>query len=442
MTTGFWMMLSLLVALLSLTIFTVERKEVPKLVVLIISARNNHAQRKALRETWMKSTIPSGVKVMFVMGEACTLHPNDRKDVHSCEQLNIDYSDEVMEAWTRAAVDGPELPVTTEFKFTVLYPIMVTELSVVNMCRPSTGRAITVSLYDRVTQTLILREEIIFRDGTLDIIQEGVASVTLPKGFEGLISLNDTCEGLRYTSSELYCSSALICIREITQDIPIMGFSFQLTEKLHLSEFLLERELRQSSWNAVLQKHEELIVKERLLHNDILLTNNIDVYRNLPDKVLEAISRVVSELQPYYIMKTDDDCFVNISKIWDKILKLEEQSVGGKIWIGNFRRNWALDDFGKWAEHGFTGVTYPYFACGSGYIISAEVANWLRANKEHLHCFQGEDVSLGIWLSPLSIVYYHDEEFSCSSVDTDDMFKYATVSELSSQSLYKLYDHR
>lgn len=61
----------------------------------------------------------------------------------------------------------------------------------------------------------------------------------------------------------------------------------------------------------------------------------------------------------------------------------------------SFRKNWALDDYGKWAEHSYTGLTYPWFACGSGSIFSSDVAEWLSDNGDRLLRFQ---VSWGLHL--------------------------------------------
>lgn len=48
---------------------------------------------------------------------------------------------------------------------------------------------------------------------------------------------------------------------------------------------------------------------------------------------------------------------------------------------------------------------------------------------------QGEDVSVGIWLSPLTIDYVHDEEFSCVRAEDAAMGDYAAVPELSPEEM-------
>ncbi len=49
---------------------------------------------------------------------------------------------------------------------------------------------------------------------------------------------------------------------------------------------------------------------------------------------------------------------------------------------------WPLDYFGKWAENDYGSPFYPPFACGSGYILSADLVEWLTLNSDILHKFQ------------------------------------------------------
>lgn len=72
------------------------------------------------------------------------------------------------------------------------------------------------------------------------------------------------------------------------------------------------------------------------------------------------------------------------------------------MWFGQFRSEWPVERWGKWNEVDYTGKYYPAFACGSGSLLSADLLTWLAANRDKLHPFQGEDVSLGIWLAAVN----------------------------------------
>ena len=67
----------------------------------------------------------------------------------------------------------------------------------------------------------------------------------------------------------------------------------------------------------------------------------------------------------------------------------------------SFRKKWAVNYYGKWADDAYTSPVYPHFACGSGYILTRDLVQWLNLNGDYLHHYQGEDVSMGIWLSAI-----------------------------------------
>lgn len=54
----------------------------------------------------------------------------------------------------------------------------------------------------------------------------------------------------------------------------------------------------------------------------------------------------------------------------------------------SFRQNWAVDRVGKWQELEYASPAYPAFACGSGYVVSRDLVEWLASNAEHLKAYQ------------------------------------------------------
>lgn len=52
------------------------------------------------------------------------------------------------------------------------------------------------------------------------------------------------------------------------------------------------------------------------------------------------------------------------------------------------------------------GSTYPPFACGSGHIMTRDLVKTIIDRQgAKLHRFQGEDVSLGLWMTPAAPSY-------------------------------------
>lgn len=63
-------------------------------------------------------------------------------------------------------------------------------------------------------------------------------------------------------------------------------------------------------------------------------------------------------------------------------------------------------DIGKWREDGYRSAAYPSFPCGGGYVVNKGIVEYLAANSKNLQYFQGEDVSIGIWLSGLQTIQH------------------------------------
>lgn len=73
----------------------------------------------------------------------------------------------------------------------------------------------------------------------------------------------------------------------------------------------------------------------------------------------------------------------------------------------SFRTHWIRTLYGKQADPEYESLTYPPFACGSGYLLSRSIVEWLDRNRFHLKMYQGEDTSLGIWLAAVNIQRKH-----------------------------------
>lgn len=54
----------------------------------------------------------------------------------------------------------------------------------------------------------------------------------------------------------------------------------------------------------------------------------------------------------------------------------------------SFRQSWAVDRIGKWQELEYPSPAYPAFACGSGYVVSRDLVQWLASNADKLKAYQ------------------------------------------------------
>lgn len=49
-----------------------------------------------------------------------------------------------------------------------------------------------------------------------------------------------------------------------------------------------------------------------------------------------------------------------------------------------------MDRIGKWQELEYASPAYPAFACGSGYVVSHDLVQWLASNADKLKAYQVE----------------------------------------------------
>ncbi|CAB1311683.1 unnamed protein product, partial [Coregonus sp. 'balchen'] len=271
----------------------------------------------------------------------------------------------------------------------------------------------------------------------------------LPKGFEGtlvwespdlagLTTVNTSREKLNNGGGVLKFSS-----------VP-NGFPFFFTDMLHFECSGLPRVGEGSHsnydmaslWKVLhghrgamqthgtrLQMEDGLWKQEGLRYGDIVFVDIVDTYRNVPSKLLQFYKwwvdnsllsyRSVGNAAFDLLLKTDDDCYIDVDKV---LMKIDQKDLKRRnFWWGNFRQSWAVDRIGKWQELEYASPAYPAFACGSGYVASRDLVQWLASNAEQLKAYQGEDVSMGIWMAAVGPQKYQDAGWLCEKECYQDM---------------------
>jgi hypothetical protein len=127
-----------------------------------------------------------------------------------------------------------------------------------------------------------------------------------------------------------------------------------------------------------------------------------DEYSLLPEKVLQAYAWALSTFPSIkWLAKVDDDSFVRVKHLEDYLNKYNPEV---PMLIGKIIPHHKVPRKGKWAEHSmFKEKHYPPWAKGSaGHVLSRASVEYLVRNSKQLHRYQGEDVSIGIWLDQAS----------------------------------------
>lgn len=119
---------------------------------------------------------------------------------------------------------------------------------------------------------------------------------------------------------------------------------------------------------------------EKLVHNDIIEIDVLDEYRLLGRKLLETL-KIVSNVNFEYLMKCDDDSFVNIPKVIDEL----ERSPKNKFYWGYFDGRAQIKRAGKWKETEYVLCDkYLPYALGGGYVLSKDLISYIVRNRDYL----------------------------------------------------------
>ncbi|XP_072354605.1 UDP-GalNAc:beta-1,3-N-acetylgalactosaminyltransferase 2 isoform X4 [Scyliorhinus torazame] len=369
------------------------------IVIGVLSARHHHELRNALRKTWLGHLQHLNQRVLpkFIIGTyGCDIPDEDREDPYSCQLLNFTKPVIGQEI---EAVNLFGTPTSTllgskvsKIDFRVLHPIIITRLGVLHDPRGNGfHQNLTVRLYQTTLEEVIVSARFSPLSSGVQVNQlwyKPVERFLLPKGFEGTISwesqdpeylitmnltdvLLDSGGGvLRFSAAQLQTEKQMIQ-DGFGQNVAAVagGFTYTIHDGPALLESLTTRTKRFESHKNKLREEDAALQKESQTYQDIVFVDVVDTYRNVPHKLLH-----------FY------QCF---------------------------RQNWAVDSSGKWMELEYPSLVYPDFACGSGYVVSRSLIQWLAENAKTLKVYQGEDVSMGIWMAAVGPQRHQDPRWLC-----------------------------
>ncbi|KAJ1519454.1 hypothetical protein ONE63_004744 [Megalurothrips usitatus] len=392
------------------------------LVIGILSAQNNYAARNSVRQTWKSFTEQRKIKFFFLVGTGvCPIHPYDRKSDLSCEALDLtSFYDRV---WVPAVPDSkenfkPSKLWITSFTFRVNFPVIVRGIRVLK-------EAVPKSIQGYVRLKNARTGKIVTSSPALPLLSNGttwqeipIEPVILPKSFDLEVELSNEAFDSSKMLEECHLESSWFNfsggIEFTTLYSPDRGWvtfnekscaTVSLLLELHdRAKYLMEREVRSLQWQKQIVLLEESLRNEANIEKDIVLLDVLDVYKNIPTKLLQFYKWAFENLNFTFLLKSDDDTFLDIPIIEQylkSVMVANEQIHDDSYmwWWGNLRHGLPVERHGKWQELEFAAPVYPPFPCGGGYVLNKNIVRFLAKNSKWLHTFQGEDTSLGIWLS-------------------------------------------
>lgn len=154
--------------------------------------------------------------------------------------------------------------------------------------------------------------------------------------------------------------------------------------------------------------------EEQSANGDILLLPVHESYGSLTKKLLAGIMHLTNLYTFQYLLKVDDDSFVNVKKLM-KALDFVDPST--PIYWGYFNGKATVLKKGKWKEdEWFLCDRYLPYALGGGYILSFPAVQYIVNNAHLLSVYNSEDVSVGTWLAPLNMSRLHDTRFDTGHI--------------------------
>jgi beta-1,3-galactosyltransferase 1 len=170
--------------------------------------------------------------------------------------------------------------------------------------------------------------------------------------------------------------------------------------------------------NATLDKE---ILLEGEKYGDILLGTYIDSYRNLTLKVLSGFMWAEPNCKPSFVLKTDDDCYVN-TLLLPKFLKLYHKSdrslYVGNVFIDPFQRRVVRQADSPWSvsQKDYAPDVYPMYASGLGYLVSQDVIREIISMSHYIQPFAVEDAYIGVVVDKIGVSPKKSYRFTLHSV--------------------------
>uniref|UniRef100_A0A7N6BJC4 Hexosyltransferase n=1 Tax=Anabas testudineus TaxID=64144 RepID=A0A7N6BJC4_ANATE len=435
-------------------------EEVPfyEVLVGVLSARHHYELRQAIRETWLGYLRDHphfhqrsvgwiySQHVGLVMNFTCS--PSVTVTGQGAEIEIVTVSD------PSVLVPSDVLAIALDFK--VLHPVVITRLGVFpSGTQPDLQSNVTVKLLQLDQEEAVVTARFsAISTGTMvnGMWYKPVEQFILPKGFEGTLvweSLDSAgLTTVNSSSVHLNDGGGVLKIASIAEGIlphrsalgfPGLagGFTFTIYDADGLSGHLRGHPARMEHHASRLRQEDAALKQESLRHGDMVFVDVVDTYRNVPLKLLQFYKWSVGNADFNLLLKTDDDCYIDVDSV---LMKIDHKGLKrSNFWWGNFRQSWAVDRIGKWQELEYASPAYPAFACGSGYVVSRDLVEWLASNAGKLKAYQGEDVSMGIWMAAVGPQKYQDPGWLCEKECYMDML---SSPQHTAEELHILWDQK
>ncbi|GAB4835058.1 Beta-1,6-galactosyltransferase galt31a [Ancistrocladus abbreviatus] len=157
---------------------------------------------------------------------------------------------------------------------------------------------------------------------------------------------------------------------------------------------------------------------EELHHKDLLRLNHVEGYHELSTKTQIYFSTAVAKWDADFYIKVDDDVHINLGMVGSTLARHRSKP---RVYIGCMKSGLVLAQKGvkyhepEYWKFGEEGNKYFRHATGQIYAISKDLATYVSVNRQILHRYANEDVSLGSWFIGLDVDHIDDRSLCCGT---------------------------
>ncbi|XP_064463993.1 beta-1,3-galactosyltransferase 1-like [Ornithodoros turicata] len=150
---------------------------------------------------------------------------------------------------------------------------------------------------------------------------------------------------------------------------------------------------------------------------DVVIGPYADTYRNLTLKTVHGLLWSHRTVRPNYVLKTDDDCFVNLCVLLELLQKRGDSP--RPLYVGNMRWESKVirDPSSRWfvPEHVLHATQYPPYGSGAGYLLNNVALDLFVGDVHCVGPFPNEDAYIGVVMNIASVTPVQSARFATRS---------------------------
>lgn len=168
--------------------------------------------------------------------------------------------------------------------------------------------------------------------------------------------------------------------------------------------------------NSILDR---AIHSEDAQHKDFLRLEHVEGYHELSAKTKIFFTTAYAKWDADFYIKVDDDVHVNLGAL---ATTLARHRTKPRVYVGCMKSGPVLSDSNdkyhepEYWKFGEVGNNYFRHATGQIYAISNDLASYISTNRQILHKYANEDVSLGAWFIGLEVEHVDEHSMCCPTL--------------------------